>query len=464
MTDPDLVRRAEQAYLGALLARKGRVGTGAVVAGDAGPDALASLRPRDFTDPVHQAIYAAVARQALLRPSFLAGLRERLRGLLPRLPSARTRYARAYMAGLPGRCPDPANLPAYAAMIAEASGQRAAPAPAPAAGRGTRRAAAENARLADAGEWLEGAGPPRRPSGSQRPAPAAGTTMPRAGRTAGDLAPDVRRLARALRAEARLATQATQATQATLGPARTPLPPEPRRGPLDVEALQEQVLADLMHRPADGRDVTSWLPDTVFTAGPNCRLYQLISNRLADGRPVDPLIIAWDASLVRDPRGTAGTPGTPGTPEIAEISGTPETLAGESLAAAALRLGALDPGPGTGAVLGRALYAEHVCTDSFGPGWPEELGRTPAPTPAPAVPPVPSRRAEPAAPAARRTVASGTGWPSPSAAPAAEAASRAKTTQSAARHPMPALPRVSSPPLLHPPAPGPTGPAPVPRI
>ena len=65
MTDPDLVHRAEQAYLGALLARQGRIGTGAVVAGDAGPDGFACLRPLDFADPVHQAIYAALAGQDL---------------------------------------------------------------------------------------------------------------------------------------------------------------------------------------------------------------------------------------------------------------------------------------------------------------------------------------------------------------------------------------------------------------
>ena len=274
--------------------------------------------------------------------------------------------------------------------------------------------------------------------------------MPRTDRTAGDLAPDVARLARALRADARSATQGTPGT------ARTTLPPESQRAPLDAEALQEQVLADLMRRPADGRDVASWLPDTVFTAGPNRSLYQLISNRLADGRPVDPLIIAWDASLLRDPGGTAGTSGT---------------VEGESLAAAALRLGALDPGPGTAATLARALYAEQVCADAFGPGWPEELGRIPAP--APAAPADPSRRPEPGPPASGQAVASAADRPGPSAAPAAEAeaeveveaASRAGTAPDAARHPMPALPRrAPSPPLLQPPAPGPAGPAPAQRM
>jgi hypothetical protein len=446
VTDPDLVHRAEQAYLGALLARQGRVGTGAAVAGDAGPDGLASLRPQDFTDPVHQAIYAALVGQAAPRPRVLAGLYERLRGLLSRLLRTQAREASAYMAGLPGLCPDPANLPAYAAMVTEASQQRGAPATAPVPGPEPRRAAAENPRLASAGEWLEGAGPRHRPVGSRRAAPAADAPASRTDREAGDLPPDVARLARALRADARPATQGTPGT------ARMTPPPESQRAPLDPEALQEQVLADLMHRPADGHDVTSWLPDTVFTAGPHRSLYQLISIRLADGRPVDPLIIAWDASLLRDPGGTAGIPGT---------------AEGESLAAAALRLGALDPGPGTGAILGRALYAEHMFTDTFGPRWPEELSRIPAP--APAVPADPSRRPEPGPSAAEQAVASATGRPGPSAAPAAEveaeAASRAGTAPDAARHPMPALPRrVPSPPLQQPPAPRPAGPAPAQRM
>ena len=447
MTDPDLVHRAEQAYLGALLARQGRVGTGAVVAGDAGPDGFAGLRPRDFADPVHQAIYAALAEQAAPRPGVLADLYERFRGLLSRLLRTQARDAGAYMAGLPGLCPDPANLPAYAAMITEASEQRGAPAPVlavPRPGPQPRPTAAENPRLASAGEWLESAGPRHRPVGTQRAAPAADAPASTADQTAGDLAPDVARLARALRADARSAIQAAPGT------ARTTVPPERQRAPLDAEGLQEQVLADLMRRPADGRDVTSWLPDTVFTAGPNRHLYQLISVRLADGRPVDPLIIAWDASLLHD---------------LGDADETSGTVEGESTAAAALRLGALDPGPGTAAILGRALYAEHVCTDTFGPDWPKEPGRIPAPAPAPAVPADPSRRPEPGPSAAGQTVASATDRQGPSTAPAAGTAGRAGTAPDAARHPMPALPRrVSSPPIQRPPAPGPAGPAPAQRM
>jgi len=65
VADPYLVHRAEQAFLGALVARQGRAGTGTALAGDAGPGGLAGLRPQDFADPWHQAIYAALAGQAL---------------------------------------------------------------------------------------------------------------------------------------------------------------------------------------------------------------------------------------------------------------------------------------------------------------------------------------------------------------------------------------------------------------
>ena len=131
-----------------------------------------------------------------------------------------------------------------------------------------------------------------------------------------------------------------------------------------------------MLHPASRGDVTSWLPARVFSAGHNRTLYQLISLRLAGGRPVDPLIIAWDASA---------------------LVGGGITEQGESLAAAALRLGTLNPAPGTAAVFAQLLYAEQVCRDAFGPNWrkksrlPRRRAPDPAPAPAPASPRAPRR-------------------------------------------------------------------------
>jgi hypothetical protein len=313
--DPYLVHRAEQAYLGALLVRQGRAGTGTALAGDAGPGGLAGLRPQDFADPWHQAIYAALAGQALPGRRGLPGLYERLRALAFRLLSAQTRDAAAYMAGLPGLCPDSASLPAYAAMVTEASQSRAVPSPAapvPPPAHGPQRLAAENPRLASAGQWLDGT----------RQATRAYTAPPsQTGRALDGLDRQTARLARVLSADAR-----RLADRAVPRAAVVPVPPLNGNALFNGNALQEQVLADLMLHRAGRGDVTSWLPARVFSAGHNRTLYQLISLRLDGGRPVDPLIIAWDASALA---GAAG-------------SGTAQ---GESLAAAALRLGASNPAP-----------------------------------------------------------------------------------------------------------------------
>ena len=224
-----------------------------------------------------------------------------------------------------------------------------------------------------------------------------------------------------------------------------PVPPESQPAPLNgnalLNALQEQMLADLMLHPASRGDVTSWLPARVFSAGHNRTLYQLISLRLDGGRPVDPLIIAWDASTLA---GAAG-------------SGTAQ---GESLAAAALRLGASNPAPGTAAVLAQPLYAEQVCTQAFGPDWRKGPRPVPVPPPASAAPAsqaqvTTSAAAEQATPAARQ--------PRSPAATAVKGASRPEPAPAAAGRHVPAPPRLASGLPLRPPLPGPAEPGPAPR-
>jgi hypothetical protein len=434
VADPYLVHRAEQAFLGALVARQSRAGTGTALAGDAGPGGLVGLRPQDFVDPWHQAIYAALAGQALPGRRGLPGLYERLRALVSRLLGAQTRDAAAYMAELPGLCPDSANLPAYAAMVTEASQARAVPAPAvsvPPPARGSQRPAAENPRLASAGQWLDGI----RPDSRVYTAPPS-----QRGRAPDGLDRQTARLARVLSADAR-----RLADRAVPRAAVVPVPPEAQPAPLNgstlLNALQEQMLADLMLHPASRGDVTSWLPARVFSAGHNRTLYQLISLRLDGGRPVDPLIIAWDASTLA---GAAGS----------------GTVQGESLAAAALRLGALNPAPGTAAVLAQPLYAEQVCTQAFGPDWRQGPRPVPVPPPASAAPESQAQvtnpsPAEQAPPAARQ--------PSSPAAPAVRVASRPEPAPAAAGRQVPAPPRLASGLPLRPPLPGPAEPGPVPR-
>jgi hypothetical protein len=445
VTDPELVHRAEQAYLGALLARRGQAGTGTAVAGAAGPAALAGLSPQDFTDPVHQAVYAALASQALPARAGLGAVYERLRGALTRLLSGKARAAAAYMSVLPGLCPDPANMAAYAAMVADASQARAAAAPAATtaatASRPARqprqRPAAENPRLASAAQWLDGGRADRHQSGTRQadPAYAAPPSQPR--RTPDGLDRQTARLARALGADARrLAVRA--APPAAPPPAPAGNPP----APLSAGALQEQVLADLMLHPASRGGVTPWLPAAAFTAGTNRTLYQLVRLRLDGGRPVDPLIIAWDASALADAPG-------------------PGTGHGESLAAAALRLGALNPAPGTAAVLAQPLYAEQVCADAFGPDWRNERRPVPAAVPAAAVP-APAPAADPA-PAAGPEQAGQDPAAGPRPGAAANAAGQAEPAPAAAGHTAPAPPPAASGlPLRRPPTPGRAEPGPAP--
>ena len=427
MTDPELVHRAEQAYLGALLARRGRLGTGTAVAGDAGPGALGGLRPQDFADPVHRAVYAALAGQALPARHGLPAVYERVRGMLTRLLSARARAAAAYMGELPGLCPDPANMAAYAAMVTEAS-QARAPA-SPPAWSPQQRPTAESPQLASAAQWLDSTRTGRRQAGTRQTGPAYVGPPSQAGRTPDGLDRQTARLARALSAGARRADRVSPPAAAS------PVGAGDQAAPLSAGTLQERVLADLMLHPAGRGDVTSWLPATAFAPGNNRTLYQLIRLRLDSGRPVDPLIIAWDASSLAD----ASRPATP---------------LGEPLAAAALRLGALNPAPGTAAVLARQLYAEQTRADPPGPDW-RERRSFPVPPSGAASSAVPTRMADPAQ--AGQDPAAG-----PRPRPAENAGSQ---TEPAAAGDGSAPPRhASGLPLRHPPHIEPAAPAPAPRL
>lgn len=367
MTDPDLVHRAEQAYLGALLAQHGRPGT---VVGDSGLPA--GITAEDFTDPVHRAIFAALSGHAdSSRPAGPAGWLGRLRDLIERLLSRQARDANAYMARLPGLCPNPASLAAYAAMVTEASQDRADQARA----RQTEQAASEDPTLAGAGAWLDSTRTTAQPVSRRRavqaqtethsgPVPSTPAAAPEAPALSGngrpaDLSPDVARLARALRAAAQRATRPdlNQRDHAEGTPDRSRgsglVTASGQAVPATREGVERDVLASLMRHPEEGQAVTEWLPAEAFSTAPLRDLYDLVRQRLANGRPVDPLIIAWDASRL---------------PDTADYGGP------AILTQTADEVGALDPAPGTADVLGRTLYADCLLTSTLGKDWPAEPG------------------------------------------------------------------------------------------
>jgi hypothetical protein len=439
VTDPRLVHRAERAYLGALLARHGRSGAGTVVAGDSGQ--APALTPRDFTDPVHQAIFTALTSP---QPSGIAAWYERLRGLLTRLFSQQARAAAAYMAGLPALCPDPAHLPAYAAMVTESSQDRTAQERVSRAGQ----AASEDPTLASAGAWLDATGAAQRASvrrwavkpavaGTGPEVPTAAPAQAAQGGAAAASLPDdastgpsvaAARLAWALRANARRATRPDPAPAPGTGRL------DENRTPVRREELEDRILASLMKHSGEGKTVTEWLPAQAFSTVVHRDLYDLIRQRLASGRPVDPLIIAWDAGHLPD------------IPSAAEYGGAP------SLADAAIKIGELDPAPGSAEVLGRAIWADRVLTETHGQDWPAAPDRSWLP--GASTPSNPERQAAAAAAASRSLSATPETQPQ-----RANGVAEMDLDPLAPEIPAPARPTAPRPvPLQQPPAPVSSGP------
>jgi hypothetical protein len=336
--DDYLIRRTEQAVLGALL-------TGA------DPAQAGALRPLSFADPVHQAIYAAFTRPG----RNWAG---RLRDQAARITSRRVKDAVGYIADLPALCPEAAHLAVYAGMLTQPRpGHPAAGAgqPGQPSGQEQRPASGPGQQLEGASQWLSATTAGQRgPRGTPNP------RLPGKAWASESLDPATERLSRAIRTAAGVGhprqgrrSRARQAGAAAADPA----PPGGGSTPpsLGKEDLQDAVLADLMRHPADGQDIVQRLPLNVFTRGPRQDLYRLIAWPVAQGKPVDWLITAWQASK-QDPSGHDA---------LAAAGAT----AAESLAATAMRLGAIRPLRGTAEVIGRALLADYEVSVAFGPQW-----------------------------------------------------------------------------------------------
>ncbi len=367
--------RAEQALLGALLTAGSSRAPGPVGAGD-------------FGDSRHRALYAAITGTGP-QP---AGLLDRFRAWVAGLPWRRQiRDMRAYMAQLPGFCPDARHLEQYAAMVHQASGERGISA-------GGIREAGDLDRLAGAAAWLAGQtgqAAERPPSWPRRVQPAVAAAEQAVVPAMPGSSPEPsRQIASAPTGTVREA--GPQRAQARVPAQRNAAPAVPRqvlsrgsrieRPALRVEDLQELILADLLRRPGDAKHVVGWLPAQAFTAGTRRATYDLIRSLIVDGKPADPVIVAWEARLAR-----AGGGEPSDLPDPDEI----------------LRNGTLDPAPGSAAILGRALLADQLCTRRFGKDWPAlplltkpvtasrdanrqpQSGQVPAPEPEPDTEPQP---------------------------------------------------------------------------
>jgi hypothetical protein len=434
---PDLSRLAEQAVLGAALA--------------GGYPATGSLSAGDFADPVHQAIHAAIATEPASRGAFT-----RLRDWLASLFSRQARSTRSYLDELPALCPDLGHGESYAAMVAEAAAERMAalqarqaalqaqrarpPAfpvrtPPRALGhsqngqaigqrdgpaRGALRLAGDSRdKLAAAADYLA------TPDAGQRQKIAQATSK-EASAVLSALDPEVARLARALRPAVR--SMARQAA-ASAGPdmasaASTPGTMTTRDA--DSTWLQEQLLTALLQHPGEATLIVGKLPEAAFTAGPHREIWQMISQHVAEGKPFDPLILAWAASQRDDHRVDAA----------------------ESLATMTLRLATNDATPGPAGTLARAVHADHLCTTRLGVEWanmPQQADATTGQAET-----APGQQAE-QAPAPART---------PATSPAPSSPAPAATVRQPGRQ-QPAAAAGGQVPLLPPPEPSPTGPTPV---
>jgi len=341
--DIALVHRAEQALLGALMA-------------GADPAAVREVRPFHFIDGQHQAIYAAVTGQ--YRRGGLVG---RVRAWLALLGGLRTARAAAYAAELPGLCPRRGHHQVYGAMVLQA--RRAAEG-------GAQEGAGPGRQLAGAASWLSSVTGRRRSRAREGGQPDEG----------GRLAPGTERLARALgpvvaRLRGELAAEGGR--RAVAGPVLSK--GFTRTGQaFTAQDLQDLVLAGLMRYPgAGGPELAGRVPPEAFGSGARRELYVVIRNLIGRRVPVDPLIVAWEATGRQ--QATA-----PGPSETAVL---------------ALELGQLPTAPGMAGHLGRGLLADHVLTRAYGQDWTRQpLGRpaaaSPDAPPAGAATPAPARTAQ----------------------------------------------------------------------
>jgi hypothetical protein len=359
-----LRHRAEQALLGALIA-----------GGD--PAVVKDVRAGDFTDRVHQAIFAAITRQDQYRRGRLAS---RVQLWLARLCGPRLASVVAYLEQLPALSPRHGHLLLYGVMVLQSRQQAMA--------SRSQEHGSPDAQLTGADLWLSSA------AGGRRSGKRSGG-HPAAHADGGDrLAAETERLARALApAMRRVRERGSSQGGAGRTGGGTVLANGADGGAFRGADVQELVLAGLMRHPGrDGPGLVGRVPPEVFGSRDRQELYTVIRRIIAARLPLDPLIAAWEAHRREASRDAQAPPDAPGR---------------ESAAVLALRLGEMPAAPGMAGVLCRGLLGDYELTRMLGPGWPRKATIQPADAPrvpgAPRVRPAPSRpEAGPAEPQAWR--------------------------------------------------------------
>lgn len=352
MTDPDMVHRAEQALLGALIQRPRQV-------------RALDLTSAHFADPTHQAIAASLTGEA----GENRGVLGRIRGFFSRFTRA-TREAERYMDELPGHCPDPGHFGAYYEMVSAARAEREATAtqvaeqlahgaqvisvaserlsrmngkrdkttdlPAEVANlarslRGKAQQLKEDAQPQTApGQAQQASPPPQQNQEAGQPQPAAPESGPPASQPA----------------DGTVSGRNAPSAPAPAPPVDT-VPYQQPHAPLQREDLENNILVCLMTNPHEARRVTAWLPAEVFDEGPRRELYSLISDFVANRTAIDPVTLAWAAQQ----RHEAGQ---------SEGWLSPDFVLG---------LGELRVAPGTAEVLGAPLLADHIYRSTIDEHW-----------------------------------------------------------------------------------------------
>jgi hypothetical protein len=289
----DLTHRAEQALLGALLRDPDQIGN------------VRFLTAADFATPRHRAVFTAIAdvHDGRLNGSLTPA------DLVVSLAAQQPDLSVQQLGELADSCPHPANAPAYARMVAEAS---------------LRRSLAVHAE-----RLVEDATQLNREIGR---VPAAA----KPGHGADAFPAHLLKLAHAMMRHAWGFDQEPAASAGT---------PQQARQPGDGQARQEEeVLAGLIRHFPQNSNVVNWLPAEAFTPGPRREVYQAITALARSGEPLEALSVDWQLSRDQAAVRPAGSEPAPPRPEAGYVA----------------RLASLPITAGTATLTGRLLLNQHA--------------------------------------------------------------------------------------------------------